>query len=314
MQPIGGARLHFNVGCGSLKLLRNPVDERGIVKWITKKKWLLLNKRHHVCHGLLKQNRIRRLSETTELIMEVIHHQVHQFMHGTRNLWRQRVLDKGRSGRPRTSEENIDRVRLAFQCSPTKSICTLTRQFRLPCSTVQKALHKFVWLHAYKVQLLQALRPNDKPRWKEFAVNMCERIPEDETFPTRVCFTHETICHVSGKLNTHNVRIWGSEPLPPTNVTTELCQDSPKANVWHGILCNRVIGPFFFNKTSITENIYLELWTEYVAPQVDDLEPTIIFHQDGAVSHWRLHVHGFLNQTFPDGWIGNDGAIHWPSH
>ena len=52
-------------------------------------KWLLLKRRHSVYHGLLKPNRICRLSETSELSMEDIHRHVHQFVHGTRNLWRQ---------------------------------------------------------------------------------------------------------------------------------------------------------------------------------------------------------------------------------
>jgi len=37
------------------------------------------------------------------------------------------VLDKERSGRPRTSEENIDRVSQAFTRSPRKSIRTAAR-------------------------------------------------------------------------------------------------------------------------------------------------------------------------------------------
>jgi len=49
------------------------------------------------------------------------------------------VLDKGRSGRPRTSEENIDHVRQVFQLSPTKSIRTAARQLQLTRSTVQKS-------------------------------------------------------------------------------------------------------------------------------------------------------------------------------
>ena len=59
--------------------------------------------------------------------------------------------------------------------------------------------------------MLQALHPNDMPRRKEFiAVNMLQRISEDEAFLKRVCFSDEAIFHVSGKLNKHNVRIWGS--------------------------------------------------------------------------------------------------------
>ena len=52
------------------------------------------------------------------------------------------VLDKGRSGRPKISDENIDRVREAFARSPTKSIRTAARQLQLPRSTVHKVLHK----------------------------------------------------------------------------------------------------------------------------------------------------------------------------
>ena len=82
------------------------------------------------------------------------------------------VFDARRSGRPRPSEENIERVRQAFQCSPMKSIRTAARQLDLPRATVHKVLHKNLKLFAYKVQMLQTLQPNDMPRRKEFAVNM----------------------------------------------------------------------------------------------------------------------------------------------
>ena len=67
------------------------------------------------------------------------------------------VLNNGRSGRPRTSVEDIDRVSEAFVHSPTKSIRTAARQLQLPRSTVHKVLHKNLRLYAYKVQLLQQL-------------------------------------------------------------------------------------------------------------------------------------------------------------
>ena len=51
--------------------------------------WLHLERRRSVYHGLLKPNRICRLSETSELSVEEIHRHVHQFVHGTRNLWGQ---------------------------------------------------------------------------------------------------------------------------------------------------------------------------------------------------------------------------------
>ena len=221
------------------------------------------------------------------------------------------MLNTRRSGQPRTSEENIERVRQAFQRSPMKSIRTAARQLELPRSTVHKVLHKNLRFYAYKVQMLQALQPNDIPKRKEFAVNMLQRISEDEAFFKRVCFSDEATFHASGKLNKQNVRIWGSED---PHASRELQRDSPKVNVWCGIMCNRIIGPFFFNEASITADVYLDLLTEYVALKLIDFQPTIIFQQDGAPPHCRLHVREFLNETFPDRWIGRDGPISWPPH
>ena len=48
------------------------------------------------------------------------------------------VFDTRRSGQPRTSEENIEHVRQAFQCSLMKSIHTAARQLELPRSTVHR--------------------------------------------------------------------------------------------------------------------------------------------------------------------------------
>ena len=96
------------------------------------------------------------------------------------HLWHKKFMETGtvfdtrRSGRLRTSEENIDSVRQAFQRSPMKSIRTAARQLELPHSTVHKVLHKNLRLYAYKVQMLQVLQPNDMPRRKEFAVNMLQ--------------------------------------------------------------------------------------------------------------------------------------------
>ena len=109
--------------------------------------------------------------------------------HPSIHLWHKKFMETGtvfdtrRSEQPGTSKENIKCVRQAFQCSPMKSICTAARQLELPHSTVHKVLHKNLRLYAYKVQMFQALQPNDIPTQKEFAVNMLQRISEDEACP-----------------------------------------------------------------------------------------------------------------------------------
>ena len=111
-----------------------------------------------------------------------------------------------------------------------------------------------------------------------------------------VSVTKQTF-HVSGKLNKHNVRIWGSEH---PHVIRELQRDSPKVNVWCGILCNRVVGPFFLHEAAINTDVYFDLPTEYVLPQLIDVQPTIMFQLNGAPPHWRLLVCQLLNETFSD--------------
>ena len=100
---------------------------------------------------------------------------------------------------------------------------------------------------------------------------MLQRITEIEALSKRVCFSDEATFHVSEKLNKHNVRIWESE-YP--HASTELQRDSPKENVWCGIMCNRMISPLFFNEASITADAYLDFLTEYVAPQLNNFQRT----------------------------------------
>ena len=59
-------------------------------------------------------------------------------------LWHKKFIETGtvfntrRSGRTRISEENMERVRQAFQRSPMKSIRTAARQLELPRLTVHR--------------------------------------------------------------------------------------------------------------------------------------------------------------------------------
>ena len=73
------------------------------------------------------------------------------------------VLQRKEAGRPQISEE-IESVRVAYTRSRRKSMCVASTQLQFPRSTIHKVLHRNVQLYAYKVQLLQALKPQGKPR------------------------------------------------------------------------------------------------------------------------------------------------------
>ncbi|KDR14206.1 hypothetical protein L798_12007 [Zootermopsis nevadensis] len=79
-------------------------------------------------------------------------------------------------GKTWTSEENVDRIREAFQRSPRESIRAASLQLQLPRSTVRDVLHKRLRLRAYKIQMIHAVKPTDQVARTNFAVDMLERI------------------------------------------------------------------------------------------------------------------------------------------
>ena len=145
-------------------------------------------------------------------------------------------------GRPRTSDENVERVRQSFLRSPQKSVRTAARELQMSRSTVHDVVRKRLKMYPYKLQIVQAITQDDRVARKEFAVTMLRRMEQYSNFLEQIIFSDESTFHVSGKVNKHNVRIWGSEN---PHVTGEYVRDSPKVNVWCGVPHERVIGPFF---------------------------------------------------------------------
>ena len=97
-------------------------------------------------------------------------------------------------------------------------------------------------------------------------------------------FTDKACIHVSGKVNWHNVRIWGSEN--PHMVIEH--SDNPKVNVWCFLLHDRLVGLFSFVEDTVTSTIYMNMLKGFIFPQIEDLQPDIIFQQDGAPPHWAF--------------------------
>ncbi|KAJ8894522.1 hypothetical protein PR048_007179 [Dryococelus australis] len=95
---------------------------------------------------------------------------------------------------------------------------------------------------------------------------MLQHIDEDN-FLKRVVFSDEATFHISDVLNRHNVRIWGSEHLHESHEIVR------KVNVWCGVMCDRIIGPFFFTeRTTTSSSVYLGMLTEFVIPQLKGMQ------------------------------------------
>lgn len=220
---------------------------------------------------------------------------------------------KGKSpGRPSVSEQNVERIRTSCTRSPKKSLARRSLELGIPKSTVYKVVRKRLKLRAYKIQLLHEIKITDKVKRVDFAVFILDSIEENENFLENVMFSDEATFHVSGSVNRHNCRIWGSEP---PHEFIEHQRDSPKVNVWCGLMHDRIVGPFIFAEKTINGNIYCDMLELYVFPQIDDIEQEkgpIFFQQDGAPPHYSNRVRDALNLRFPNRWIGRCGPLAWP--
>jgi hypothetical protein len=103
-----------------------------------------------------------------------------------------------------------------------------------------------------------------------------------------VCF------HLSGKVNHHNVRIWGMEIL---RATVQHIRDSPKVNVFCEISSRKVYGPFFFAEKGANGFAYIDMLQLWLLPQLQEDTDNFILQQDGALPHFHLEVRCHLNTT-----------------
>jgi hypothetical protein len=68
---------------------------------------------------------------------------------------------------------------------------------------------------------------------------------EKDGFVERLIFCDEATFHISGKVNRHNIRIWGTEQ---PHAQIEYLHDSPKVNVFCAVSREKLHGPFFFTE------------------------------------------------------------------
>ena len=88
---------------------------------------------------------------------------------------------------------------------------------------------------------------------------------------------------------------------------------SPKLNVCCAISKNQLVGPYFFEDDTVNGNNYLSMLQNFFIWEVRKLHKvrSIIFQQDGAPSHFSSDVRQYLDNHFPNRWIGRGGPIRW---
>lgn len=223
------------------------------------------------------------------------------------------LCEQKRSGRPKTNEDSVEMIRSTFLNSPQKSIRRGSLEVAMCPTTVWRVLRKRLLFKPFRLQMLQALIPTDLPKRESFCSDMLQKM-QNENFSKNLIFSDESTFHLTGKVNTHNVRIWGTEN---PNAIIEIQRDSAKINVFCAISRQKVYGPYFFDGLTINSISYLNLLKNFIFPLMENESDEFIFQQDGAPPHYHTSVREFLNQRAPNRWIGrcssnDDVLLTWP--
>lgn len=220
------------------------------------------------------------------------------------------VERKKSSGRPKTvvTDDNRDVVRAAFEQTPSMSISRASRQLGIPASSVQRIL-KEIKMKPYEMTRMQALNEDRALKRYKFAERFIAMVDAHPSFMDRIVWTGESCFRLDGH---HQESIQQSiENADFASSSTEL--DCPTLCVWAGIWSGGIIGPFYFNDATLNGDSYLNMLEMQVWPALQALPIHEMFlQQDGTPAHYKANVRAWLDEKFPQRWIGRGGPISWP--
>lgn len=230
------------------------------------------------------------------------------------------VKNRPKSGRGKsaTNEDISLDVLVNLQEEPKTSVPKLALYHNISERSVRRILSKNKF-HPYKVHLVQELNEDDPDRRMQFCQEMLDNIEVNGNFPNNIVFSDEATFCLNGFVNRHNCRYWADQN--PHWMEESHTQYPQKLNVWAGIIRGRIIGPFFLRE-NLNSNRYLQLLREQIVPALNHLFPNqtnrerpsdeIWYQQDGAPPHYGVDVRQYLNEIFPQRWVGRRGHIEWP--
>jgi len=164
-------------------------------------------------------------------------------------------------------------------------------------------------LYPYHDQRLQHLETGDHAQ----RMDLCHCVKAHPELLSVILFTDNASFTGDGINNLRNVRTWSHDNPHATCVNQ--FQRRFSMNVWYGVLGNGLIGPFVFDN-NLTGNTY-EAFLRHELPDLLEDIPLMIrsqmyFQHDVATPHYTRHVREFLNESFPNSWLGRGGPVAWP--
>lgn len=227
-----------------------------------------------------------------------------------RGSFKRNTTDCGVQRRIRTPvfEENVLN-RIAD--NPENSTRKLSLELGVSRMTVWRVLHE-QQLYPYHLQRVQGLIEADyQPRilFCNWFLQQCI----NPHFQSVVLFTDEAKFTRDAIMNFHNNHQWAEEN--PHAIMQSRHQQTFSCNIWAGIVGDYLIGPMFLPDRLNGQNY--RYFLENDLPLLLENVPLEIRHQlwfmhDGAPAHFSLLAREYLNNHYPNRWIGRGAPVAWP--
>lgn len=229
------------------------------------------------------------------------------------------VMD--RQPRGQINEENA--IIRAFNNNPRLSSRRAALQLRKSKSKILRVLHKDNQ-RPYHLQAVQKLLPGDENRRLTFCNWILNSVQENPQFLHKILWTDESCFTRTGVFNHHNSHIWAQEN--PRGIRIRSFQHEFSVNVWLGLINGYICGPFFL-PPRLNSVLFLDFLTNNLYDLFDDIPAEVRhnswFQMDGAPAHFGRQVRDWMNENYPERWIGritnNDppevgrGPVAWPA-
>jgi len=230
---------------------------------------------------------------------------IHQTLRDTGSLPSVSVQSEREVVRTINTRENILEM---VQRSPRLSTRRMASRIGVSRMQVWRTLHEED-LYPYHDQRVQHLEPGDHAQ----RMDLCHWIKAHPELLSVILFSDEASFTRDGVNNLRNVHTWSHNNPHETSVTN--FQKRFSVNVWCGVLGNRLIGPFVFHN-NLTGNTYEAFLRNELPCLLEDI-PLMIrsqmyFQHDGAPPHYTRHVRDYLDESFPNRWLGRGGPVAWP--
>lgn len=200
-----------------------------------------------------------------------------------------------------------------FRNNPRASIRGASVDLDIPRENIRRCLRTNK-VKPFKPKILHTLENGDDVRRLEFCLWAQAEYLNNRNFLKEILFSDEATFSTNGVVSSQNSRFWAVEN--PEWVINTRRQYSQKLNVWCGILDDRIIGPYFFER-NLNSPTFLNFLINGFWDAIHNLpcqtRLNLKFQLDGSPVHNAAVVREWLNENFENKWIGrNSPLIEWP--